>query len=218
MLELANVTLRYGQQTVMRDLSMTLRSGESIGLLGPSGCGKSSLLRIVCGLQEPNNGSVRNRFSRTVMLFQEPRLLPWRSVQDNLTLPLLAAGVPFAQAEARATHWLQCVKLDGSVAKAWPRELSGGMAQRVSLARALAMQPDLLLLDEPFSALDPTLRQDMAELCRQCISDTGASLLCVSHHPQELASMVDHCLEVRSMQLHHVSDFSTSTPCITPSC
>ncbi|QIL74338.1 ABC transporter ATP-binding protein (plasmid) [Diaphorobacter sp. HDW4B] len=218
MLELANVTLRFGQQTVLRDLSMRLRGGESIGLLGPSGCGKSSLLRIVCGLQQPDSGSVRNRFSRTVMLFQEPRLLPWRSVQDNLMLPLTAAGVPLTQAKERTAHWLRCVQLDDAVAKAWPRELSGGMAQRVSLARALAMQPDLLLLDEPFSALDPALRQDMAELCRQRISDTGASLLCVSHHPQELTSMVDRCLEMRSMQLHPVSDFSTNPPCTTPSC
>lgn len=198
MLELNDVSLRLGGRAVLAHVSLRVAPGEHIGLVGPSGAGKSSLLRLACGLNKPTDGLVCNGFARTVLLFQEPRLLPWRRVQDNLALPLLARGVSASAARAEALRWLARVGLDaGAVAQLWPRQLSGGMAQRVALARALALAPDLLLLDEPFSALDPALRQRMARLCADCLADSGAALICASHHPQELAAIASHSYEVR---------------------
>lgn len=214
MLEMRDVMLTFGQRKVLDKIDLELRAAERIGLIGPSGAGKSSLLRLACGLQKPTSGLVRNGFERPAMLFQEPRLLPWRSVGENIVLPLLALGLARVEAEARSLEWLHQVELSPDLAKAWPRELSGGMAQRVALARALSTQPDLLLLDEPFSALDPALRERMSQLCTHSIQATGAALLCVSHLPDELALMVDRCLLVQGAQLF--SQPSTSPTCGTP--
>lgn len=201
MLELHGLGLRFGAHQVLESVDLRVQAGERIGLLGPSGAGKSALLRLACGLQKPSCGTVRNGFSRTILLFQEPRLLPWRTVGDNLALPLRAGGMAPGTAHAQSLQWLERVELPARTALAWPRELSGGMAQRAALARALAMEPDLLLLDEPFSALDPALRRRMADLCVAALAESGAALLCVSHHPQELACMVQRCLEVRGARL-----------------
>lgn len=207
MLEFTQLGLRLGGRTVLQHIDFRLAPGERVGLVGPSGAGKSTLLRLACGLQKPSSGSLDNAFARTLLLFQEPRLLPWRRVQDNLALPLIAAGMAAGQAARQALQWLERVELDTALGQAWPHELSGGMAQRVALARALALQPDLLLLDEPFSALDPGLRLRMARLCLDSVARQGAALLCVSHHPQELAAMVMHCCEVRDTRLR---------PCASP--
>lgn len=174
-------------------ISLCIAPGERVGLVGPSGAGKSSVLKLAAGLLAPTAGVVANRFAYTGLVFQEPRLLPWRSVLDNLLIPLRAAGHDSVGAHATACDWLARVGLS-AYARAWPRQLSGGMAQRVSLARAFALAPDLLLLDEPFSALDPALRSEMGALCDAELARTGAALLCVSHHLQELAERVDRCL------------------------
>ncbi|WZB74828.1 ATP-binding cassette domain-containing protein [Achromobacter insuavis] len=165
MLELRGLSLRYGAQSVLRDVDLRLRPGERLGLIGPSGAGKSSLLRLAASLARPSEGVLRNDFRHAVLMFQEPRLLPWRHALDNVALPLRAAGHAPARARALAAQWLSRVGLDAAM-QAWPGELSGGMAQRVALARALALGPDLLMLDEPFSALDPALRRQLAACCR----------------------------------------------------
>ncbi|WP_341667931.1 ABC transporter ATP-binding protein [Alcaligenes sp. SDU_A2] len=193
MLEFRQVCVGFGGRSVLRDLSLELRAGQRLGLLGPSGVGKSTLLRLAAGGLRADSGVVNNRFRHPVLVFQQARLLPWRSVLDNILIPLRAAGLPVAQAQTRALHWLERVQLRDA-AGAWPGELSGGMAQRVSLARAFALQPDLLLLDEPFSALDPALRASLADVCRGCLDDSGAALLYVSHQPQELMRLADACL------------------------
>ncbi|HET8899272.1 MAG TPA: ATP-binding cassette domain-containing protein [Rhodanobacteraceae bacterium] len=193
MLELAKVSLDFGAGPVLRDCSLRVAPGERVGLLGASGGGKSSLLKLACGLLRPGAGHCRNTYLRTTLVFQEPRLLPWRRVRDNLVLPLRAAGHPAGAAERIACEWLERVGL-AAVADRWPGQLSGGMAQRASLARAFALAPDLLLLDEPFSALDPGLRHSLARLCDDLLRQSGASLLCVSHHPNELVPWVDRCV------------------------
>lgn len=217
MLELDDVSLRLGARTVLAHVSLRVAAGERIGLIGPSGAGKSSLLRLACGLARPSGGRLRNGFARPVLLFfQEPRLLPWRCVEDNLALPLVALGVPAAQARERALHWLARMELDAAVARAWPRQLSGGMAQRVALARALATEPDLLLLDEPFSALDPQLRRQMARLRLDCVARSGAALLCVSHHPEELGALVERGFEMRDGRLAPWHPPHTDSPAHAP--
>lgn len=193
MLELNNITLHFGSLAVLRGIDLQLKPGQRLGLLGPSGAGKSTLLRLAAGLLKPTSGTLSNSYRHPLLVFQEPRLLPWRRIIENIEIPLRAAGCDADEARTRAMYWLKQVELD-AFAQAWPRELSGGMAQRASLARAFALQPDLLLLDEPFSALDPALRTTLAALCRRCLDETGATMLCISHHPHELVELTDSCL------------------------
>lgn len=200
MLELREVSLRFGPVQVLDKVDFRLEPGECVGVLGASGAGKSSLLKMAAGLLPATQGACVNSFRHALLVFQEPRLLPWRRTQENVEIPLIASGVPRTEARERALHWLSRVGLASS-ARAWPRELSGGMAQRAALARAFALQPDLLLLDEPFSALDPALRTDLARLCAECARDTGAAMLCISHHPEELAGMVERCVLIADGKL-----------------
>jgi len=200
MLEMQALSLRYGDQAVLEDIDLRLAPGERVGLLGPSGAGKSSLLRLAAGLLPPSGGQLRNTFRCPVLMFQEPRLLPWRHALDNVALPLRAAGHAAARAEAIAHDWLARVGLDRAM-RAWPGELSGGMAQRVSLARALALAPDLLLLDEPFSALDPALRLQLSACCHEEMAARKSALLCISHDPHELLGLVDRCVLVQHGRL-----------------
>lgn len=200
MLEMQALSLRYGDRVVLEDIDLRLAPGERVGLLGPSGAGKSSLLRLAAGLLQPSGGRLRNAFRCPVLMFQEPRLLPWRHTLDNVALPLRAAGHATAQAEAIAHDWLARVGLDRAM-RAWPGELSGGMAQRVSLARALALAPDLLLLDEPFSALDPALRLQLSACCHEEMAARKSALLCISHDPHELLGLVDRCVLVQHGRL-----------------
>ncbi|MEQ8448151.1 MAG: ABC transporter ATP-binding protein [Nitratireductor sp.] len=145
--------------TAVSKLDLDLAPGSFVSLLGPSGCGKSTVLRIIAGLVEPSEGAVSGRrdAGRIGFVFQEPTLMPWATALANVMLPLDLAGMPKAQMRARAAEALDQVGLKG-FEDAYPRELSGGMKMRVSLARALATDPDILLLDEPFAALDEITR------------------------------------------------------------
>jgi len=158
-----DVTRRYANGTeALGPLDLTIREGEFVSLLGPSGCGKSTLLRIIAGLDAPSTGRVtvaaRAQSSRGIgFVFQEPTLMPWASVRDNVRLPLRLTRDTSAASLARIDELLARVGL-AEFAEAFPRELSGGMKMRVSLARALVTDPDILLLDEPFAALDEITR------------------------------------------------------------
>ena len=200
MLELKQVSLSFGKTKILDAVDFRLGPGERVGVLGSSGAGKSSLLKLAAGLLKPSHGSCLNTYRHPLLVFQEPRLLPWRTIQDNIQIPLLASGVTHSEARARAAYWLERVDLPDA-GKAWPAELSGGMAQRAALARAFALEPDLLLLDEPFSALDPALRAALSRLCTECVRHTGAAMLCISHHPHELVEMVDRCVLVANGKL-----------------
>lgn len=193
MLDYTNLSLRRGARDVLAGFDLRLQAGERVGILGASGAGKSSVLKLAAGLLQPSGGMLRQSFRHPLLVFQEPRLLPWCSVVDNVALPLEAAGTRRTEAHTTALSWLERVGLQDQ-GRCWPRELSGGMAQRVALARAFALQPDLLLLDEPFSALDPGLRRALTQLCDVCLRDSGAALLYVSHHPHELVELVDRCV------------------------
>jgi NitT/TauT family transport system ATP-binding protein len=144
-------------------LDLDVRKSEFVSLLGPSGCGKSTVLRLIAGLSPPTSGAVRvaNRAAQAGhsigFVFQEPTLMPWTSVRENVRLPLKLAHLPREQADARVGETLAQVGL-AEFAEAYPRELSGGMKMRVSLARALITDPDILLMDEPFAALDEITR------------------------------------------------------------
>jgi NitT/TauT family transport system ATP-binding protein len=146
-------------------LDLTIAKGEFVSLLGPSGCGKSTLLRIIAGLVEASAGTIRGREAlggHTGFVFQEPTLMPWATVWDNVHLPLRLKGESRASVSDRIGRTLAAVGLDG-FESAYPRELSGGMKMRVSIARALVTSPELLLLDEPFAALDEITRFKLNE-------------------------------------------------------
>ena len=165
---------------VLEQVSFTLTEGEVFVLLGRSGCGKTTLLRIVMDLLKPSEGTVENTFRNTVAVFQEPRLLPWRTALQNVNL-VLGDGKSTLDT---AKKYLELVKLEDALDK-YPRELSGGMQQRASLARALAAQGDLLVLDEPFKAMDEALRDHVMEL----VNRTDAAILLVTHEAEEAKAL-----------------------------
>jgi NitT/TauT family transport system ATP-binding protein len=188
---------------VLDDVNLTLQSGEIVGLLGRSGSGKSTLLRIVAGLLAPTAGEViwrgqalRGPAPGVAMVFQSFALFPWLTVQENVELGLEAQGVPRAEREARAEEAIDLIGL-GGYDTAFPKELSGGMRQRVGLARALVVHPDLLLMDEPFSALDvltaETLRTDLIDLWMEGRLPIK-SILMVTHNIEEAVLMCDRIL------------------------
>jgi NitT/TauT family transport system ATP-binding protein len=159
---LRGVTKVYDSGVVaLGPIDLDVRKGEFVSLLGPSGCGKSTALRLIAGLSAPTSGTVRvsdRGAARSIgFVFQEPTLMPWTSVRENVRLPLKLAHVPRAEADARVTNALAQVGL-AEFADTFPRQLSGGMKMRVSLARALVTDPDILLMDEPFAALDEITR------------------------------------------------------------
>ncbi|GAA2049347.1 ABC transporter ATP-binding protein [Leifsonia soli] len=185
-----------GERAVLRDVSLQIRAGEVVAILGPSGCGKSTLLRIAGGLDTPTggaaliDGSAVTRFdARCAVGFQEPRLLPWRSIADNVALGL-PRGLDRADGRQRVAQLLDLVGLTAS-ATLRPREVSGGMAQRASLARALARNPGVLLLDEPFGALDALTRLKMQDLLLDIHAAAPATILLVTHDVDEALQLAD---------------------------
>src|SRR3954471_17820287 len=160
-IRLHQVTKRFaGGTEALAGLDLAVAPGELLALLGPSGCGKSTALRLMAGLTAPTTGSVERHLpaSQAVgFVFQEPTLMPWATVEQNISLPLKLLGLPRAEIRRRVGERLERLGLEG-FARAYPRQLSGGMKMRVSIARALAAQPRRLLLDEPFAALDEITR------------------------------------------------------------
>ena len=176
MLKLTDVSHSFGEHTVLQHQSLTLLSQQRLAVMGPSGCGKTTLLRITMGLLKPTAGTVENTFRKTAAVFQEPRLLPWRTALENVNL-VLGDGKTTLEI---AKSYLDQVQLADAADK-YPRELSGGMQQRVAVARALAAQGDLLILDEPFKAMDEALREQVIALVNQ----TKAAFLLVTHDEAE---------------------------------
>ena len=182
MLELRDISVSYGEKTVLQHCDLNLMSGERIALMGPSGCGKTTLLRIALGLQTPDFGTVKRDFSRVSAVFQEPRLLPWRTALENVMLPI--AGRPDSR-DAAVSH-LEKLELADAVGL-YPDELSGGMQQRVSLARAMVFAPDLLVLDEAFKGLDVELRGRVLTLLAGSLQNT--SVLLATHSEEEARAL-----------------------------
>ncbi len=169
-----------GRGRVLGPIDLDVRRGEFVSLLGPSGCGKSTALRIIAGLAAPTSGEVDVGGRAIGFVFQEPTLMPWASARDNVRLPLTLKGEPRHDADRRADAALARVGL-GEFAGAFPRELSGGMKMRVSLARALVTEPDVLLLDEPFAALDEITRFRLNDDLLALWRGLGKTVVFVTH-------------------------------------
>jgi len=182
---------------VLDDVNLSLRKGEIVGLLGRSGSGKSTLLRIIAGLIEPTAGEVtymgkplKGPAEGVAMVFQTFALFPWLTVLQNVEAGLEAIGVDAAERRKRALAAIDLIGLDG-FENAYPRELSGGMRQRVAVARPLAMRPKVLLMDEPFAALDVQTRARMQDFLLDVWRDSGASVLFVTHHIDEAVALAN---------------------------
>jgi NitT/TauT family transport system ATP-binding protein len=211
---------RKGRDVVaLDDVHMTVAEGEFVSLIGPSGCGKSTLLRIIADLDTPTAGSL-SVFGKSAhqarrdqdygIAFQQAGLLPWRTVAANVELPLEIHGVDTRARRARVAELLELVGL-GDFAKSYPDQLSGGMQQRVAIARALAESPKLLLMDEPFGALDEITRERMqTELVRIC-SETRAAVVFVTHSIPEAVFLSDRVV-VMSPRPGRIVDVVESSP------
>jgi NitT/TauT family transport system ATP-binding protein len=197
-------------------IDLTIESGAFVSLLGPSGCGKSTLLRIISGLIEPSHGTRRwagnGAASGSIgFVFQEPTLMPWTSVAENIYLPLRLAGVARRDAATRIDEAIEAVGLDG-FADAYPRELSGGMKMRVSIARALITRPRLLLLDEPFAALDEITRLKLNEdLLRLWYSEKW-TVVFVTHSVFESVFLADRVVVMTRHPGRIAADLSIALP------
>ncbi|MEI7026492.1 ABC transporter ATP-binding protein [Paenibacillus sp. y28] len=205
MIDINQVTKTFQQRgrenyKALDDVSLTIKEGEFLSLLGPSGCGKSTLLNLVAGLEQAKQGTIQihGTPARTpgpdrVVVFQEHALFPWLSVLDNVAFGLKQRGVPRKEREALAMEQIKAVHL-GKFADRYPHELSGGMKQRAAIARALAMDPQILLMDEPFAALDEQTRLILHKDLEEIWMRTGKTILFVTHNIREAVTLSDRVL------------------------
>lgn len=221
-LELDGIGKHFGALEVLRDISFSIAPGEIVALLGASGCGKSTLLNIISGLLATDHGTLRldgepsssyTQWSRVAYMFQEDRLLPWRSVRDNVAFGLEATSASRPERIQRANAALALVGLEAFSA-AWPHELSGGMRSRVALARSLVVEPTLLLMDEPFSKLDPQTRSQMHDEVLRLQGLTGATIVFVTHDVEEAVILADRVvvLEPRPGRIREIVSVDLPRP------
>jgi ABC-type nitrate/sulfonate/bicarbonate transport system ATPase subunit len=193
-------TLNGQRLNVLRDLQLEVRSGECLAIVGPSGCGKTTLLRVLAGLENPDKGEVlidghpvQGVGTERAIIFQEPRLLPWLTVLGNVAFGLQVRGTSRDSADARARHYIRLVGLS-EFENAYPRQLSGGMAQRVGIARALTVQPEILLLDEPLGALDAMTKLTMQQELSRIWHEEKVTMILVTHDLEEAIYLADRVL------------------------
>ncbi len=224
MLEVSGLSHRYGTgakaHTAVNDLSFTVEAGQLASIVGPSGCGKSTLLRCVAGLTPPTEGTVSLHGDRVsgvpddlAVVFQDysRSLFPWLSVQKNVEFPLRWRQIPKAERRKRAAEALEQVGLSGVGGK-FPWQLSGGMQQRVSIARALASRPALLLMDEPFASVDAQTRFELEDLTRRVQREQGSTILVVTHDIDESVYLSDRVLVLSKSPASIVADLPVGLP------
>jgi NitT/TauT family transport system ATP-binding protein len=211
---LAGVSKVYGRGTTavqaLDKVSLTMAPGEFTCLIGASGCGKSTLLNLVAGLDKPTGGSITVN-GRIAMMFQEPGLFPWLSAAGNIELALRARGVARAERKRRALELLDTVHLGGFGPKQ-PHELSGGMRQRVALARALAQEADVLLMDEPFGALDAMTRDLLHDELDRVCAGRNLTVLFVTHNVREAARLGDRVVLLSSRPGRVIEEYPVPIP------
>ncbi len=217
--EVNHITLRHpnAPEPVLQDTSLAIADGEFVAIVGGSGVGKSTLLRAVSGLLQPEYGEIRvnippaaDRRTRAVV-FQDSRLLPWRRVWSNVALGLKGLNLTKAEAEARVAAALELTGLSG-FAERWPHQLSGGQAQRVGIARALAVQPAILAMDEPFSAVDAITRANLQDELVRIWQASGAAVLFVTHDIGEAVYLADRIIVLSGAPARIVADIKIDPP------
>lgn len=195
MITLERVSKSFDSLEVLYDVSLHVADNEIVGMVGPSGSGKTTILKLITGIVTPDSGRVAVATGRLGYAFQEPRLLPWRTALDNVAAPLRAQGTKREAARATAARWLERVGLAG-FERYHPAELSGGMAQRVSLARAFAVDPSVLLMDEPFANVDSELKESLIAILASIIEECGTTVVYVTHELPEAIGLADRIVEL----------------------
>jgi len=195
-------------ETALRDVSFEVSDGEFLCFIGPSGEGKSTILQLIAGLEEKTSGAI-TKPENVSMVFQSGALLPWLTVLENVAIGLTAKGLSEAKARAGSLPYIEMIGLKNFEMK-YPRELSGGQRQRVGIARALAVNPDVLLLDEPFSALDPKTTEELHRDIMQVWRDTRKTIVMVSHLIEEAVSLADRIILVKNHTIQ--KEFTIALP------
>jgi len=211
-LEVKNLNHHFGFTEILRDINFTLTKGEVLSIVGPSGGGKTTLLHLCADLLDVEEGSVTNTFVSSSFAFQDARLLPWKNVIDNIALGLLAKGENKKEAIRKSEKIAIEFGLEESDFDKFPKDLSGGMRQRVSFARALVVKPSLLFLDEPFSALDIGLKKELQAILIDMIDKKEISILFITHDLMEAIRLSDEILLLKADPGHIVKKFSYDLP------
>ena len=192
-MRITGVSKRFGPQEIFRDFSLECREGDVTCILGPSGCGKTTLLRMIAGLLRPDGGDVLARSTAPIgYVFQEPRLLPWKTALDNVVY-VMDRRSPVDMRRCRAHRLLDMVELGGA-ADLYPHELSGGMARRVALARALAASARLIVMDEPFASLDIDRKRRLVSVVKEFLTERPRTVVCATHDLEVASTLADRVL------------------------